>query len=147
MARKRRSREFKNSQVIDIAAAREERRQRRALASAKKQQKEKRHKEEPSKRRAVKLARRRIVYGLIFIIISVIIGFAVFNLISLKIEEANAIAELEALKEERDRLEEELSHIDSDEYIEQQARRELRMILPGETLYVLKNKEDDESND
>ena len=84
--------------------------------------------------------RRRIVYSLIFIVIGVIIGVSVYNVITLKMEEAAARAQLEALEAEKRLLEEELSVVDSSEYIEQQAREQLRMILPGETLYVLRNK-------
>jgi cell division protein DivIC len=143
MARRRRSREFKNNTVIDIQVAREERRLKRVQAGAKKTQKEKRPREELSRRKTVKILRRRLIYGGIFILIAVIIGLSVYNLVFLKLEEARAEAQLEALQQEKSELEEELAHVDSHEYIEQQAREELRMILPGETLYVLKKEEDD----
>ena len=147
MARKKRSREFKNGQVIDIDAAREERRNRRAEVSAKKSQKEKRPKEKISRRKTVKIVRRRVIYSVIFLIIVVIIGLSVYHLISLKMEEARAQTELEALEHQKRDLEEELSHIGSQEYIEQQARQELRMILPGEILYVLKEEEENAAED
>jgi cell division protein FtsB len=67
---------------------------------------------------------------------------AFFRLISLKIEESRAESDLAALQKEKQELEEELSHVYSKEYIEQQARAELRMIFPGEILYVLKDGEE-----
>ncbi|NLT47629.1 MAG: hypothetical protein GXX92_04375 [Clostridiales bacterium] len=140
MAKRRRSREFKNNQVIDIEAARRERGERRKLSAAEKTQKTKEDCQKPSRRQVVKNMRRRIVYSLIFIVIGVIIGVSVYNVITLKMEEAAAQAQLEALEAEKRLLEEELSVVDSSEYIEQQAREQLRMILPGETLYVLRNK-------
>lgn len=147
MARKRRSREFKNSQVIDIESAREERRKKRALVNEKRIQKEKQPGEAMSRRRTIKIRRKRIVYGLVFLLIAVVIGAAIYNLISLKIEEARALKELETLNEQKAELEEELSRIDSPEYIEQQAREQLRMIMPGETLYVVNNEDEDDKED
>lgn len=147
MARKRRSREFKNGQVIDIDKAREERRKKRAEATIKRSRRDERDKEEPSKRRMAKRYRRRFVYGLIFLVIATLIGISLFHLITLKIEESKAEAELAALHKEKQELEEELSHVYSKEYIEQQARAELRMIFPGEVLYVLKEGEEDGGED
>jgi cell division protein DivIC len=141
MAKRRRSREFKNNQVIDIEAARRERRERRKLAAADKAQKAKEPRREPSRRQAVKSMRRRIVYGLIFIVIGAIIGVSAYNVITLKMEEAEAQARLDVLMEEKQALEEELALVDSAEYIEQQAREQLRMIMPGEILYVLRERE------
>lgn len=85
--------------------------------------------------------RRRIVYGLIFIVIGAIIGVSAYNVITLKMEEAEARARLDVLMEEKQALEEELALVDSAEYIEQQAREQLRMIMPGEILYVLRERE------
>lgn len=147
MARKRRSREFKNGQVIDIDKAREERRKKRAEATIKRSRRDERDKEEPSKRRMAKRYRRRFVYGLIFLVIATLIGISLFHLITLKIEESKAEGELAALHKEKQELEEELSHVYSKEYIEQQARAELRMIFPGEVLYVLKEGEEDGGED
>lgn len=147
MARKKRSREFKNNRVIDIKTAREERRDKRIQAVTKKARNERRTKEELSHRKAAKILRRRLIYSGIFIIIIAIIGFSIYNIISLKIEQARATAELESLIQEKESLTEELSQVDSREYIEQQARQELRMILPGETLYILIDRKEDDNAD
>ena len=149
MAKRRRSREFKDNQIIDMEAARRERGERRKLSAAEKSQKTKHDCQEPSRRQVIKNLRRRIVYGVIFIVIGAIIGVSVYNVISLKMEETAAQAKLDALEAEKRVLEEELSFVDREEYIEQQAREQLRMILPGETLYVLRNKDkkQDESAD
>lgn len=141
MARKRRSRAFKKGQIIDIEQARDERRQKRAEANSKRAKKTQINKEEPSKRKTAKRYRRRFVYGAIVLAIAILIGTSVFRLISLKLEESKAEANLESLKQEQKELQEELSLVYSKEYIEQQAREQLRMIYPGETLYVLKDKE------
>lgn len=139
MLKRRESKEFNNRQVIDIEAARQKRKERRELSAAGRALKQ--TEEEPTRRRSIKNLRRRIIYGLALIAVAVIIGTSVFNVISLKMEEAHAKAELSALKAEKKALQEELSVVDSKEYIEQQAREQLRMIQPGETLYVLKKRE------
>ena len=133
--------------VIDMEAARNERRQKRAFSNANKYQKEKQTKDLISRRRASKIFRRRVVYCSIFLILATVIGLSVYNLISLRLEEAKAEAELEGLLQEKEKLEEQLTHIDSKEYIEQKARQELKMILPGETLYVLMEEDEDAKED
>lgn len=145
MVKRRRSRELKNNQVIDIEAARRERRERRKLVVAEKAEKEKERRRELSKRHVIKSKRRKIVYCLIFIVIGLIIGASAYNVIKLKMEEAEAQAKLDRLLEEKQALEEELALVDREEYIEQQAREHLRMIMPGEILYVIKDKEEDEN--
>lgn len=149
MPKRRRSREFKNNQVIDIEAARQERRERRKLSVAARPQKRKAPAGKPTRRQVIKSLRRKLVYGMIFVVIALIIGASVYNVISLKMEEAAAEEQLSALEAEKEALKEELSHVGSNDYIEQQAREQLRMIMPGETLYVLreKDKEENEASD
>jgi cell division protein DivIC len=122
MARRQREKEFKDGQIIDISEARKER-------------------ERPSRRHTAKNLRRKLVYGIIIFSILMVVGGSLYNLISLKSEEAAAREKLEALEAEKKTLEEELSIVDSKEYIEQKAREQLKMILPGETLYIVKEKE------
>lgn len=143
MARKRRSRAFKDKQVIDLEQAREERRKKRAEVSLKRSPRISKEKQEYSKRRVAKRNRRRFVYALILIGIVAIIGTSVFRLISLKLEEEKAREALANLKQEKESLEEELSQVYSKDYIEQQAREQLRMIEPGEVLYILKDEDED----
>ena len=64
-------------------------------------------------------------------------GYSVFQVES---EQERAEAEKAALMAEKARLEEEVRHVTDPSYIEQQARAELRMIRPGEILYVLPEK-------
>ena len=55
-------------------------------------------------------------------------------------------AKLEALQEKLDQLEDELTRVTSDEYIEQQARTHLRMIYTGETVYIVVPPEETSGN-
>lgn len=135
--KKRRSREFRSSgQIIDIEEARRIRRQKREEA-AEKRVKARRPKSVVTKRQAVRKARRRLVYLVIFLAISGVIVASVINIINLKLTEASTLKEQQELLEEKEKLERIYSQVNSPEYIEQQARQQLRMIRPGEILYVL----------
>lgn len=141
--KKRRSREFKNSsQVIDIEEARQSRKQKREDAAEKKYRVRK-TKSVVTQRQAGKKARRRMVYFVIFLIIIGIIAVSAFNIINLKLIEARTMKEQQALMQQKEKLEKVYSQVNSPEYIEQQARQQLKMIKPGEILYILpdKNKE------
>lgn len=132
--KRRRSREFKsNKQVIDIEEARQKRKRKRQHAAVKKYK----PKNIVTQRQAGKKARRRMVYFFIFFAVLCIIGASVFNIISLRMTEAKALKEHEALLKQKAKLERIYSQVSSPEYIEQQARQQLKMIKPGEILYVL----------
>jgi cell division protein FtsB len=124
--RKRKCKEQDSGLIIDMEAARNARRQ---------------------NRESVKAFRRRAFYGAVFLTLALFIGVSVFGLISLKLSESNAKHKLNELVKERDRLSDTLSHVDSDQYIEQQARQKLMMIFPGEVLYVLTKETDDNETD
>lgn len=133
----RRSREFKkNSQVIDMTEAREDRRSRRqeAYKAAKKEEKKKK---EASARQKVKKNRRRLIYAAIILIIIAVIGASAFNVILLIQEKTEMADRQQELLAEKERLEEKLAGINDLRYIEQQARDHLRLIKPGEILYIL----------
>lgn len=139
--KKRRSREFKNSsQVIDIEEARQLRKRKREEAAEKKYKVQK-SKSVITQRQAGKKARRRMVYLVIFLAIAGVIAASAFNIISLKLTEARTMKEQQALLEQKARLERIYSQVNSPEYIEQQARQQLKMIRPGEILYVLPEKD------
>lgn len=120
--------------VIDFEQAREARKQKR---------KEKLEKKVPTKmdalsqRRQAKRRRFAIISTAIILLIAAIIATACLNLWKLNKERDGAKAELEALNKKQASMENELSQIESSEYIEQEARAELHMILPGETMYVI----------
>ncbi|MCI8630928.1 MAG: hypothetical protein HFG67_01475 [Firmicutes bacterium] len=135
----RRSREFKkNNQIIDIEEARRERREKRTQA-AKKAKAEKRGKQEQtaSARKKSQKNRRRLIYAAIIFVIIAAIGMSAFKIISLLYEKSKLEKEHDRLLALKERLEQELESVNSPEYIEQQARSHLRLIKPGEILYIL----------
>ena len=121
-------------EVIDFEAVRRERREKR---------KEKLEKKKPaekyafSRRKAAK--RRRFVIfctaGVLFV--AAVVVSAGINLWNLHKEKQETQAELDALVQKQNALENELSQLDNEEYIEQEARSELHMIFPGEIMYVI----------
>lgn len=137
--KKRRSREFKNlNTVIDLEQAREERRSKRKEIVQKRQTKDRwSEKEELSERRIIKRNRKRLVYIGILLGIIAVIGVSAFHVISLQNEYRDIVAQNKALKEKRVELKEELGKVNDIEYIEQQAREQLKMVKPGEILYIL----------
>ena len=62
---------------------------------------------------------------------------AVQRMVALTQERARVQAQLDELEKRRSELENELLMVNSDEYVEQQARSQLHMIKPGEVLYIV----------
>lgn len=112
-----------DNQIIDFEEARKERK-------------------EPIRRKKMRNLKRKFIYGGTIIVIGAVISVSVINVFSLKSENALAAQRLTLLENEKERLGEELLKVDSTEYVEQQAREQLKMIMPGEVLYVLKKGED-----
>jgi cell division protein DivIC len=89
---------------------------------------------------AARAKRRRrfiAIAALLVIIAAALVGRSIYRIIELQKEKAQREAELTELQEKIERLESELKRVSSDEYIEQQARTHLKMIFPGETLYIV----------
>jgi len=140
-----RSRKFyKEAQVVDIREAREERRRSRTEIQSKK--KKPANIENPKKKRKKKrLWRRILIYMGIICIIVLFAGLSVYKIIDLKLEENRLEGQKQELIKEQKKLKEELKNVNDPEYIEQQARKQLKLIMPGETLYVLPDEKDPEN--
>ena len=143
MAKKRRSSQFKDSsQVIDIDEARRKRQEKR-----KKQQKLAQAQEE-GKNRTVRASikagrrKRKALYAVIILMIIAAIGMSIANIVSLKAEQREAKEEQQRLLDEKKQLEQQLDESNEPAYIEDAAREMLRMIDPGETIYVVDPAED-----
>jgi len=141
--KKRRSKEFKDSdKIIDLEQARAERRERRKLAADKKLNKSRRNAlGELSERKVNKRNRKRLIYFCIILGIIVVIGWSVFHVYSLQKEYKGIVAQNKALKEKKQDPTEELGNVNNPEYVEQQAREQLKMVKPGEVMYILPPKD------
>lgn len=140
-----RSRKFyKETQVVDIREAREERRRSRTETQSKKEKTA--NTEKPKKKRKKKrLWRRTLIYMGIICIIFLLAGLSVYKIVDLKLEENRLEGQKQELIKEQKKLKEELKNVNDPEYIEQQARKQLKLIMPGETLYVLPDEKDPEN--
>lgn len=137
MAKKRRSSQFKDSsQVIDIDDARRKRLEKRKRSQKKlagvraAEQKLAR----PGARQSRK--RKRIITTAIVAVIIAVVGLSVYNITALKKEQQQARERQQELKELKAEKEEKLKHLNDPDYIEDQARAQLRLVMPGEKIYV-----------
>ena len=98
-------------------------------------------------RRQKKTRRRRrgfLIKAMCVAAVMVAVLFAAFStmdIFQLQEQKRQADEELQGLEHRKLGLEQELEIVESDEYVEQQARSELRMIYDGEVLYVVKDQE------
>lgn len=105
-------------------------------------------KEKVSKAQSV-ASERRIIRAITVILILILIFVGIkggMSVIGLKSEQAKVEKNYEDLKVERDELKEELTHINTSDYIEQTARDMLKMVMPGEILYIIKDKNNKNNN-
>ena len=89
------------------------------------------------RRRKKKRHRRVGIYVLIMVVFIAIFGYLAHNIITLKMEQHDLQAKKEKLEEKKKELREEKKAVSDKDYIEQQARQQLKMIKPGEILYIL----------
>lgn len=83
---------------------------------------------------------------LLGIVVAGLFFASVKGIVSLKMEHYRLSKQNESLKEERRRLKIELKNVNSKEYIEEQARKQLRLIDPDEILFVFPEEEKKEEN-
>jgi len=95
----------------------------------------------------IKTQTRLFYLGAVIIALIVIIIYA-YNVIAVEMYQNQIEAEKQQLTEQKIKLEDELKNVRDPKYVEQQARTQLRMIFPGEILYILpeKTKENNEDN-
>jgi len=84
---------------------------------------------------------------IIAVCIIAVIFLSVLNVISLKKEEYEVKKQTEALQEQKKELEQQLEQINDPDNLEQQARDQLRLIKPGEVLYMFPEEITDNSSD
>ena len=133
-----------SADVIDLNEAREKRRAKREAELNKKNKKVARPKsvKVQASKKQIRI-NNKIRYTVFFstLIVLLLVGVSMFNIVELKVQENQALALSEKLKAQKTSLQHEISLVNSPEYIEQQARLQLKMIKPGEILYVFPQKE------
>ncbi len=129
--------------------ARARRQQKRRTEKEKKEEKELRARKQSTRgKRAIRRSkiRRRIITGIVIAILAFFVFMLIYNIISLKKELHDTKAEQEALKSQKAELQKELENSETPENIETQAREQLRLIKPGEVLYMFPSEITDNSD-
>ena len=141
MARKkRRSRQFKkSSRVINMEEARQQRLQKRQTAREEAERERTASDEWRIRRKRAlrkKQSFRRILVGLIIVVMLGFLCASITGIVMLKKEQHEVLKKQEQLKEEKAKLKEDLKNINDKESIEEQAREKLKLVKPGETIYI-----------
>lgn len=142
----------RNNQLLDFKKAKKEREKAaKAAKKARKAELRRQRKEPPAteaerkhrERIRKKNNRKRLLVAVVTLVVVLVVGFSTYGIVEMKMQQKKLITKQEQLKEKKKSLQKELDTVNAREYIEQQARKQLKLILPGETLYMLekKNKE------
>ena len=125
--------------LLERESQSEEQKERRAIRRKTLEEKAK-IKDDPAKEKRARVRKRTML--VLFLIVALFGTFTVRSvqrIVALTRERAMVQAQLEELEKRRSELENELLMVNSDEYVEQQARSQLHMIKPGEVLYIVPN--------
>ncbi|MEE3362631.1 MAG: septum formation initiator family protein [Anaerovoracaceae bacterium] len=85
---------------------------------------------------------RAILYTVVICIVAALIAWSGIRIYKVESEKAALLQEQQQLTKEKKELREELKKVNDLDYIENQARDKLKMVMPGETLYVLPEDKD-----
>ncbi len=88
------------------------------------------------KNKKVRINKGRIILTVIVIVLIAVVGMSIKNVFDLRAEQKQLQHEQKLLLQEKEALKEELKNVNDLDYIEEQARIQLRMIKPGEILYI-----------
>lgn len=79
----------------------------------------------------------RLLFRVVIVVLVCVTALSIRKIVILKIEQSELKEQQKALKEKRTKLKNELKNIDNKNYIEEQARKQLNMVKPGEILYMI----------
>ena len=97
-------------------------------------------------RKKSKLNNGRFVLFLFTGILVIVLLMSVKGIFALRAEQKALKEENAALLLEKEALQDELKNVSDKEYIEEQARIQLKLIKPGEILYILEDDKDKEND-
>ena len=89
------------------------------------------------RRRRRQRRRRRTVYIVVIVVLLAITAWMARSVVELKMEQKELEAKQQQLEQRKEELKEKKKKINDKDYIEEQARQQLKMIKPGEILYVV----------
>ncbi|MBR3394320.1 MAG: septum formation initiator family protein [Firmicutes bacterium] len=124
--------------LLERESQSDEQRERREVRRKKLEDKTK-VKDPAREKRAKNRRKTLLVLVLLVLVAAAWTARSVQRMVALSQERAAVQAQLDELEKRRSELENELLMVNSDEYVEQQARSQLHMIKPGEVLYIVPN--------
>ena len=104
--------------------------------------------EQRYKTRTVKTRRRKTITLLVVIaVFAMLATMCGRDIVRLKAENINLKKQQAELEQQRDELKEELKNVNDPEYIREQARKQLRLLNPGEILFIFDDEEEPEETE
>lgn len=95
-------------------------------------------KKRAAKKKHAKVTKERAILNVIVIcLVAVLVAWSGVRIYKVESEKQALLQEQQQLTQEKKELRSELKKVNDLDYIEEQAREKLRMVMPGETLYVL----------
>ena len=135
---KRRRKKRRDKNVVDIEKERRAREIDEELSKQYEEPVEISERTEASiRRRKEQRRRRRMAYIFVIVLLLAVTAWMARSIVELKAEQRDLEAKQQELEQRKEELKEEQKKMNSDEYVEEQARQQLKMIKPGEILYVL----------
>ena len=131
--------DYFSQDILDDALSEKQKERRLKRAELKKKKEIEAEKQQAAAENRKKRARffALVLAGLLIVL--ALFGKSFVQIYNLRQEKQLAQEKLDGINRNIEKLQEELSRVTSPEYIEQQARNRLRMIYPGEVLYVILN--------
>ena len=99
------------------------------------------------RRRKQKNRRRRSIYILALVVFLAIFAYLAHNIITLKMEQHELEAQKQELEQKKKELKKEKKEVIDPDYIEDQARKQLKMVKPGEILYILPDEDEEKDKE
>ena len=100
-----------------------------------------------TRKKKKKLNMGRLVLSLIVLFLLIGCALSIKKIVTLHIEKSHLEKTQKELEQKKDDLTAELKNVNELDYIEEQARKQLKMIKPGEVLYVLDGKKNKDGKD
>ena len=95
------------------------------------------------KRRRKKINLSRMLLACIILILVLVFGISAKTVVDLHMEKSRLQKENARLLKEKAQMEKELERVNDLTYIEEQARKQLNMVKPGEIVYITDDEEED----
>ena len=101
---------------------------------------------EQRRRQSIRRKRRRRLLSLVIVLIAFALLASMFgrDIVRLKAENRALKRQQLALEQQREELQEELKNANKQEYIREQAKKQLRLLNPGEILFTFEEEEPEE---